>query len=84
MRVLCLHSWRTSGDIFLAQWKRAGLDVALADLLELVSWQLTLPPLLLFPFSIQHNCVDHWAVTCIFLGCSLGSAATAPTAVLTL
>lgn len=37
LRVLCLHSWRTSGDIFIAQWKRAGLDVALADLLELVS-----------------------------------------------
>lgn len=37
LRVLCLHSWRTSGDIFVAQWRRAGLDAALADLLELVS-----------------------------------------------
>lgn len=36
LRVLCLHSWRTSADIFIAQWRRAGLDVALADLLELV------------------------------------------------
>lgn len=36
LRVLCLHSWRTSGDIFQAQWKRSGLDVALADLLDLV------------------------------------------------
>lgn len=36
LRVLCLHSWRTSADIFIAQWKRAGLDVALADLVELV------------------------------------------------
>jgi hypothetical protein len=36
LRVLCLHSWRTSADIFIAQWRRAGLDAALADLLELV------------------------------------------------
>lgn len=43
LRVLCLHSWRTSGDIFLAQWRRAGLDVALADLVELVRASVLLP-----------------------------------------
>eukprot|EP00879_Flechtneria_rotunda_P003150 GHRR01003372.1.p1 GENE.GHRR01003372.1~~GHRR01003372.1.p1 ORF type:complete len:296 (+),score=71.11 GHRR01003372.1:250-1137(+) len=36
LRVLCLHSWRTSGDIFKAQFQRSKLDVALDDLLELV------------------------------------------------
>lgn len=40
--MLCLHSWRTSGDIFRAQWARAGLDTALADLLELVGFVLVL------------------------------------------
>lgn len=36
LRVLCLHSWRTSGAIFQQQWQRAKLLDGLADLLELV------------------------------------------------
>jgi hypothetical protein len=38
LRVLCLHSWRTSGAIFKQQFRRVNLDVALADLMDFVSW----------------------------------------------
>lgn len=37
LRVLCLHSWRTSGKIFQQQFRRVQLDVALSDLIEFVS-----------------------------------------------
>jgi hypothetical protein len=36
LRVLCLHSWRTSARIFKLQWQRSGLYEQLSDLLELV------------------------------------------------
>ncbi|KIZ03275.1 hypothetical protein MNEG_4681 [Monoraphidium neglectum] len=36
LRVLCLHSWRTSGAIFKEQFERAGLGQALEDLVEMV------------------------------------------------
>ena len=36
LRLLCLHSFRTSGRIFQEQLQRAGLDRELADLVELV------------------------------------------------
>lgn len=35
LRILCLHSFRTSGRIFQEQLQRAGLDRQLADLVEL-------------------------------------------------
>lgn len=36
LRVLALHSFRTSGAIFAEQQRRAGLDAALADLIDVV------------------------------------------------
>lgn len=36
LRVLCLHSWRTSGSIFKEQFERAKLGPALDDLVEMV------------------------------------------------
>eukprot|EP00891_Asterochloris_glomerata_P007178 jgi/Astpho2/7178/fgenesh1_pg.00113_%23_20_t len=35
LRILALHSWRTSGSIFIEQMRRAGLDKALADMVEI-------------------------------------------------
>ena len=40
LRVLALHSFRTSGRIFQQQMQRAGLDKELADLLDIVSADL--------------------------------------------
>jgi hypothetical protein len=36
LKVLALHSWRTSGKIFTEQMLRAGLDKSLADLVDIV------------------------------------------------
>lgn len=36
LKLLCLHSFRTSGKIFQEQFKRSGLDTALSDIAELV------------------------------------------------
>lgn len=48
LRVLALHSFRTSAAIFQEQLKRAGLDKELADLLDLVS-----APHLCFKYASQ-------------------------------
>ncbi|KAK9813275.1 hypothetical protein WJX72_011766 [[Myrmecia] bisecta] len=36
LRILALHSFRTSGTIFQEQMRRAGLDTALEDLVEII------------------------------------------------
>jgi hypothetical protein len=58
LRVLCLHSWRTSGDIFKQQFRRVNLDVALADLMDFVSQASWLRVHLhLLRSMAQHSCL---------------------------